>query len=302
MNMTSAARISVNAGSEGHVYIKGNGQMNVAKELTIGQNAYGTVEVSGGQLNAYPININNGALDVSGGVVRSNQILVNNASSMTLSGGTVNVGDVNVYSGTTAELNGGTLNVVSYVNQGATTLAGSTINLGANGFINSTGTFTATSGSVIVNPGDTANSVKNLTTVPEGWTTAVVDFSGSSAVIAQYGSETTGVKIWKGGEANMSSADSWSGNTSNNTGYVLGGTNKFKDFAGDLVIVDGTNTFSINAPVPSGHILVNDGGTTTYGSGDISMNGTLIVNGGTFQTKDGKTLVIAGTESAPAYL
>lgn len=89
MNMTSAARISVNAGSEGHVYIKGNGQMNVAKELTIGQNAYGTVEVSGGQLNAYPININNGALDVSGGVVRSNQILVNNASSMTLSGGTL---------------------------------------------------------------------------------------------------------------------------------------------------------------------------------------------------------------------
>ena len=319
MNMTSAARISVNAGSEGHVYIKGNGQMNVAKELTIGQNAYGTVEVSGGQLNAYPININNGALDVSGGVVRSNQILVNNASSMTLSGGTVNVGDVNVYSGTTAELNGGTLNVVSYVNEGATTLAGSTINLGANGFISSTGAFTATSGSVIVNPGDyysesdqvligrfadanTANSVKNLTTVPEGWTTAVVDFSGSSAVIAQYGSEPTGVKIWKGGEANMSSADSWSGNTSNNTGFVLGGTNKFKDFAGDLVIVDGTNTFSINAPVPSGHILVNDGGTTTYGSGDISMNGTLIVNGGTFQTKDGKTLVIAGTESAPAYL
>ena len=321
MNLTSAARICANAGSEGHVYIKDNGQMNVTKELTIGQNAYGTVDVSGGQLNAYPININNGALTVSGGVVRSNQILVANSSSMTLSGGTMNVGDVNVYSGTTAELNGGTLNVGSFVNEGWTSLNGTTINLGNGGIINSTGSFNAASGSVIVNPtnyaytaGDqiligrfsesyTADAIKGMTTVPEGWTTAVVDINGYAAVIAQYGSEPTGVKVWNPGtEANMSSASSWSGDTSNNTGFVLGGTNKFKDFSGDLVLVDGTNTFSINAPVPAGHLLVNDGGTTTYGSDTISMKGTLIVNGGTFQTKDGKTLVIAGTEDAPAYV
>ena len=233
----------------------------------------------------------------------------------------MNVGDVNVYSGTTAELNGGTLNVVSYVNEGSATLAGSTINLGANGFINSAGAFTATNGSVIVNPSDyysesdqvligrfanadTANSIKNWTTVPEGWSTAAIELedNGPAIVVAQKGSAPTGVKIWNGGEANMSSADSWSGDTSNNTGYVLGGTNKFKDFAGDLVLVDGTNTFSINAPVPSGHLLVNDGGTTTYGSNNIGMNGTLVVNGGTFQTTYDKNLVITGSESAPAYL
>ncbi|MBQ6616742.1 MAG: PEP-CTERM sorting domain-containing protein [Thermoguttaceae bacterium] len=355
--VTGAVNVGFETGSVGNLFIK-NGTFtnaNSASSFRIGHKGTGTVEVlQGGQLIVENTQTqlgyysgSNGTLTIDGGTANLNTLQVGYASGATgelnvlggklnvfneisvgydgtgsaaISGGVVTAGDFVVKSGMSAALNGGTLNVVSYVNEGSTTLAGSTINLGANGFINSAGAFTATNGSVIVNPGDyysesdqvligrfadanTANSVKNLTTVPEGWTTAVVDFSGSSAVIAQYGSEPTDVKIWNAGtEGNMSSADSWSGNTSNNTGFVLGGTNKFKDFAGDLVIVDGTNTFSINAPVPSGHILVNDGGTTTYGSGDISMNGTLIVNDGTFQTASGKTLVIAGTETAPAYL
>ena len=330
-NPTSSSTLRIGRKGTGTVEVLEGGKLiveNTNTQLGYYEGGNGTLTIDGGTANLNTLQIgfasgSTGALEVLGGKLNVfNEISVgyDGTGSAAISGGVVTTGNFVVKSGMSAALNGGTLNVASYVNEGTTTFNGATINLGSGGVINSTGTFTATSGSVIVTPGDyysesdqvligrfadadTANSVKNLTTVPEGWTMAVIDLSGSSAVIAQKGSEPTGVKIWNAGtEGNMSNDSSWSGDTSNNTGYVFGGTNKFKDFAGDLVLVDGTNTFSINAPVPSGHILVNDGGTTTYGSGDISMNGTLIVNGGTFQTASGKTLVIAGTESDPAYL
>ena len=302
---------------------------NTTTQLGYKSGGNGTLTINGGTANLNALQVgfasgSTGELKVLGGKLNVfNEINVgyDGTGSAAISGGVVTTGDFVVKSGMSAALNGGTLNVASYVNEGTTTFNGSTINLGSGGVINSTGTFTATSGSVVVNPGSyysesdqvligrfmdygTADSVNNMTTVPEGWSTAAIELedNGPAIVVAQYGSAPTGVKIWNGGEANMSSADSWSGDTSNNTGYVLGGTNKFKDFAGDLVLVDGTNTFSINAPVPSGHLLVNDGGTTTYGSNNIGMNGTLVVNGGTFQTTYDKNLVITGSESAPAYL
>ncbi|MBR5709399.1 MAG: PEP-CTERM sorting domain-containing protein [Thermoguttaceae bacterium] len=308
MNLSSAARISHEAGSEGHVFIQGNGQLNVAKELSVGYNNVGSLEVSGGKVTAAQVNI------------------INPESSLKLSGGVINAGELTVNSGTSASLTGGTLNVGSLHNAGETTLNGTTINLNTEGYINALdGTFSATSGSVKVNPisepisgythtaGDqvivgifnidtVANTVNNMTSVPDGWSHNVVDFNNYKAVVAQYGSEPTGVKVWNGGEAYMSDDSSWSGQTTNKTGFVLEGTNKFKDFAGDLVILGGTNTFSINAPVTLGHLLVIDGGTTTYGSDNIEMNGTLIVNGGTFATKDDKNFFVSGTESNPAYV
>ena len=357
VSFAGLVNVGFEAGSVGDLSIK-NGSFtntNSASTFRIGRKAKGTVEVlDGGKLFVENTNTQlgyysggDGTLTINGGTANLNTLQIGYASGSTgelkalggklnvfneisvgyngtgsavISGGVVTTGNFVVKSGMTANLTGGTLNVGSYVNNGTTTFNGTTINLGSGGVINSTGTFTATSGSVVMNPGsyysesdqiligrfadaDTANSVKNLTTVPEGWSTAVVDFSGSSAVVAQYGSEPTSVKIWTNGEGtgSMSEENNWSG--SGNTGFVVGGTNTFNDFSGNVVIVDGTNTFSQNAPVPEGQILVVNGGTTTYGIGDkLKMFGTLVINGGTFQPANDKNLVVTGSESAPAYL
>lgn len=101
MNLSSAARISFNAGSEGKVFIKDNGQMNVTKELTIGNSDKGSVEVSGGQLNANPIVIkdNGSTLKVTGGMVTSPSITIPQASSLDWTGGGMDIktvtGDLN---------------------------------------------------------------------------------------------------------------------------------------------------------------------------------------------------------------
>ncbi|MBQ3351874.1 MAG: PEP-CTERM sorting domain-containing protein [Thermoguttaceae bacterium] len=97
MNLSSAARISFNAGSEGRVFIKDNGQLNVTKELTIGNSDVGYVEVSGGQLNANPIVIkdNGSSMKVTGGMVTSPSITIPQASSLDWTGGGMDVKTVN---------------------------------------------------------------------------------------------------------------------------------------------------------------------------------------------------------------
>ena len=101
MNLSSAARISFNAGSDGKVFIKDNGQLNVTKELTIGNSDKGSVEVSGGQLNANPIVIkdNGSTLKVTGGMVTSPSITIPQADSLDWTGGGMDIktvtGDLN---------------------------------------------------------------------------------------------------------------------------------------------------------------------------------------------------------------
>ncbi len=97
MNLSSAARISFNAGSEGRVFIKDNGQLNVTKELTIGNSDVGYVEVSGGQLNANPIVIkdNGSSMKVTGGMVTSPSITIPQAASLDWTGGGMDVKTVN---------------------------------------------------------------------------------------------------------------------------------------------------------------------------------------------------------------
>ena len=91
LNVSSNARICYNAGSEGKVYIKDNGQMNVTKELTVGNSDVGYVEVSGGQLNAALINIkdNGSSMKMTGGTVTTAKIVTCNK--LTWTGGELDV-------------------------------------------------------------------------------------------------------------------------------------------------------------------------------------------------------------------
>ncbi|MDO4858059.1 MAG: PEP-CTERM sorting domain-containing protein [Thermoguttaceae bacterium] len=106
MNLSSAARISYNAGSQGKVFIKENGQMNVTKELTIGNSDVGYVEVSGGQLNANPIVIkeNGSSMKITGGTVTTPALTTANRLEWT--GGTL---DAKAVTGDLTQ-NGGTYN------------------------------------------------------------------------------------------------------------------------------------------------------------------------------------------------
>ena len=137
---------------------------------------------------------------------------------------------------------------------------------------------------------------------PSGWTMGVVDFNGTKAVVAQYGSAPTGVKVWTSDSTGNLSDGPWTGATSNSTGYVVGGTNTFNDFAGKVVILGGTNKFTDDAVVHAGDLLVVNGGTNTYGTADIQMNGTTIVNGGSFASTNNKNFRVYGTAASPAYL
>lgn len=106
LNLSSAARISYNAGSQGKVFIKENGQMNVTKELTIGNSDVGYVEVSGGQLNANPIVIkeNGSSMKITGGTVTTPALTT--ANSLEWTGGTL---DAKTVTGDLTQ-NGGTYN------------------------------------------------------------------------------------------------------------------------------------------------------------------------------------------------
>ena len=253
-------------------------------------------------------------MNQSGGTATVTRLYMGtNDSAYNLSGGVMNAGEMSVYSGTSSTLTGGTLNVGTLSNAGTTTLAGTTVNLGSHGYINSTGTFNAQSGAINVktangysySAGDqiligsfadeaTANAAMALTSVPSGWTKGVVDFNGTKSVIAQYGSAPTGVKVWTDG--------AWTGETSNNTGYVVSGTNTFNEFSGQMVVLGGTNNFADTAVISAGKMLVVNGGTNTYGVNDIQAPGTLIVNGGSFATSSNKNFRIYGTAASPAYM
>lgn len=118
MNLSSAARISYNAGSQGKVFIKENGQMNVTKELTIGNSDVGYVEVSGGQLNANPIVIkeNGSSMKITGGTVTTPALTTANrlewtggtldakavTGDLTQNGGTYNPGNLQIVDATIA--------------------------------------------------------------------------------------------------------------------------------------------------------------------------------------------------------
>ncbi|MBR0191272.1 MAG: PEP-CTERM sorting domain-containing protein [Thermoguttaceae bacterium] len=106
LNLSSAARISYSAGSQGSVYIKENGQMNVTKELTIGSADVGYVEVSGGELNANPIIVkdNGSSMKITGGTVTTPALTT--ANSLTWTGGTL---DAKAVTGDLTQ-NGGTYN------------------------------------------------------------------------------------------------------------------------------------------------------------------------------------------------
>ena len=253
-------------------------------------------------------------MNQSGGTATVTRLYMGtNDSTYNLSGGVMNAGEMSVYSGTSSTLTGGTLNVGTLSNAGTTTLNGTTVNLGSHGYINSTGTFNAQSGAINVktangysySAGDqiligsfadeaTANAAMALTSVPSGWTKGVVDFNGTKSVIAQYGSAPTGVKVWADG--------AWTGETSNNTGYVVSGTNTFNEFSGQMVVFGGTNNFADTAVISAGKMLVVNGGTNTYGVNDIQAPGTLIVNGGSFATSSNKNFRIYGTAASPAYM
>ena len=253
-------------------------------------------------------------MNQSGGTATVTRLYMGtNDSAYNLSGGVMNAGEMSVYSGTSSTLTGGTLNVGTLSNAGTTTLAGTTVNLGSHGYINSTGTFNAQSGAINVktangysySAGDqiligsfadeaTANAAMALTSVPSGWTKGVVDFNGTKSVVAQYGSAPTGVKVWADG--------AWTGETSNNTGYVVSGTNTFNEFSGQMVVLGGTNNFADTAVISAGKMLVVNGGTNTYGVNDIQAPGTLIVNGGSFATSSNKNFRIYGTAASPAYM
>ena len=253
-------------------------------------------------------------MNQSGGTATVTRLYMGtNDSAYNLSGGVMNAGEMSVYSGTSSTLTGGTLNVGTLSNVGTTTLNGTTVNLGSHGYINSTGTFNAQSGAINVktangysySAGDqiligsfadeaTANAAMALTSVPSGWTKGVVDFNGTKSVIAQYGSAPTGVKVWTDG--------AWTGETSNNTGYVVSGTNTFNEFSGQMVVLGGTNNFADTAVISAGKMLVVNGGTNTYGVNDIQAPGTLIVNGGSFATSSNKNFRIYGTAASPAYM
>ena len=150
MNLSSAARISYNAGSEGHVFIKDNGQLNVTKELTIGNSDAGYVEVSGGQLNANPIVIkdNGSTLTVTGGMVTSPNITIPQAASLDWTGGGMDIKTVN------GDLNqkGGVLY------PGVSTIVAAEI----------LGNYTQTSDGKIVIDVDQANNVWDTITVTNG--------------------------------------------------------------------------------------------------------------------------------------
>ncbi len=150
MNLSSAARISFNAGSEGRVFIKDNGQLNVTKELTIGNSDVGYVEVSGGQLNANPIVIkdNGSTLKVTGGMVTSPSITIPQADSLDWTGGGMDIKTVN------GDLNqkGGVLY------PGVSTIVAAEI----------LGNYTQTSDGKIVIDVDQANNVWDTITVTNG--------------------------------------------------------------------------------------------------------------------------------------
>ena len=263
-------------------------------------------------------------MNQSGGNAAIYKMLVGiEGSAYNLSDGEMNAGEMSIYALTNANLTGGKLTVGTLSNAGTITLNGATINLGSHGYINSTGTFDAKSGAINVNPvsdelhtygaGDqilvgsfadveTANAVMALTSVPEGWTAGVVALNGQQAVIAQKGSAPTGVKVWTSDSTGNLSDGPWTGATSNSTGYVVGGTNTFNDFAGKVVVLGGTNKFTDDAVVHAGDLLVVNGGTNTYGTADIQMNGTTIVNGGSFASTNNKNFRVYGTAASPAYL
>ncbi|MBR5709870.1 MAG: autotransporter-associated beta strand repeat-containing protein [Thermoguttaceae bacterium] len=261
-------------------------------------------------------------MNQSGGTATITRLYMGHeGSAYNLSNGVMNVGDMSVYASTSANLTGGTLNVGTLSNAGTTTLNGSTVNLASHGYINSTGTFNAQSGTINVktangynySAGDqilvgsfaddaTANAAMSRMSVPSGWTTGVVDFNGTKSVIAQYGSAPSGVKVWTSDSTGNLSDGPWTGATSNSTGYVVGGTNTFNDFAGKVVILGGTNKFTDDAVVHAGDLLVVNGGTNTYGTADIQMNGTTIVNGGSFASTNNKNFRVYGTAASPAYL
>ena len=261
-------------------------------------------------------------MNQSGGTATITRLYMGHeGSAYNLTNGVMNAGEMSVYASTSASLTGGTLNVGTLSNAGTTTLNGTTINLGSHGYINSTGTFNAQSGTINVkaasgynySAGDqiligsfadeaTANAAMARMSAPSGWTMGVVDFNGTKAVVAQYGSAPTGVKVWTSDSTGNLSDGPWTGATSNSTGYVVGGTNTFNDFAGKVVILGGTNKFTDDAVVHAGDLLVVNGGTNTYGTADIQMNGTTIVNGGSFASTNNKNFRVYGTAASPAYL
>ena len=215
---------------------------------------------------------------------------------------------ITIAANTFLNVNGGTVNVTSLNNAGTVNLAGGAITLTPYGLITSTaGTFNATSGSVNItvpsgvtySAGDqmivgyfaddaTASAVSGKTVVPEGWQTSVISMGDAQkAVVASYGDTApTSVKIWTGGaegDTSMSNAANWEGDASNPTGYVLDGTNTISGITGKTAILGGTNTLS--GSLPSGAVISINGGTTTYNS--ASINGSLLVNEGTFNSCSG---------------
>ena len=216
---------------------------------------------------------------------------------------------INLAANTFLNVNGGSVNVTSLNNAGTVNLAGGAITLTPYGLITSTeGTFNATSGAVNItvptgvtyNAGDqmivgyfaddaTASAVSGKTVVPEGWQKSVISMGETQkAVVASYGDTApTSVKIWTGGagegDTTMGNAANWEGDASNPTGYVLDGTNTISGITGKTAIMGGTNTLS--GAIPSGAVISINGGTTTYNN--ASINGSLLVNEGTFNSSSG---------------
>ncbi|MCR5162427.1 MAG: PEP-CTERM sorting domain-containing protein [Thermoguttaceae bacterium] len=204
-------------------------------------------------------------------------------------------------------LSGGTFNMTGagYINA-----ALGTFNVSENAAIHVTPTaLDAAAGKKIVGifrDETTAQQVLAKTTMADGWTAGVVTANNQTMILAGQGSVPEGIKIWKPGTTGaMSDEANWDGTTTDATGYVFSGTNKFTSLSGNLIVNGGSNT--INSPstatdplINAGQMLVYNGGDNTLGSADVTSKGSIYVNDGRVKTNN--NLRIYGTESNVAYL
>ena len=213
---------------------------------------------------------------------------------------TLTVGNVNAVSGSYVNIADGTVNLGAMTNAGTATINSGTINLQPYGSIVSTeGAFNVYGGQInalaseklsyangdqmlvgLFADQSTANNVYDITNVPAGWVKSVVPMNnGNYAVIASYGSDPEGIKVWlEGANGSMTDAANWEGDAENSTGFVVSGTNTMNNIAGKTVVVGGDNTF--NGDVPNSATVAVSGGTVNYAGSNV--HGNLIIDGGNF--------------------
>ncbi|MBR5162076.1 MAG: hypothetical protein IKW80_10645, partial [Thermoguttaceae bacterium] len=255
----------------GSLTLNDNAKVTVAADTLVGAGA--GAGILDGKENSAEITLNGNSTFTTGTFIAAygTKSLTNVNDSATFNATTIDISYDSTFN-----LNSGTINLRPYgyikATEGTFNANGGAINFSASDKVS----YTAGDQMIVglYNTQEAADAANALTHAPAGWQTSVVNVNGQYAVVAGYGSAPTGVKYWQYGY--------WNGDTGNNTGFIIDGTNDINSYDNQMVVLGGTNTFTNT--IPSNTTLVFSGGTSTQ---DGTIEGSVFVNGGTLTVSGG---------------